>query len=223
MTKSDSVKGQNNIADKETKDFPPPCILVDGYRPRCFFDIQINKVDAGRLVFELFLDICPKTCENFRALCTGEKGEGKTTSKPLHYKNTILHRIVKNFIIQGGDFVSGDGTGGESIYGGIFKDKNFKLQHDRPFLLSMANCGPNTNGSQFFITLAASHHLDNVHTVFGHVLSGQDIVRDMENQKVNSNHKPYADIRISHCGELIKKAKIPSSTKLKSKQKEVPT
>jgi len=214
MTKSES-KGSG--VDKEAKDFPPPNSLTHGYRPRCFFDIQINKVDAGRVVFELFSDICPKTCENFRALCTGEKGEGKTTFKPLHYKNTILHRIVKRFILQGGDFVSGDGTGGESIYGGQFKDENFELQHDRAYLLSMANCGPNTNGSQFFITLAASHHLDNIHTVFGHVLSGQDIIRDIENQKVNSNHKPYADVRISHCGELIKKLK---SQNVKSKPTE---
>lgn len=206
----------NKTGEKESSDFPPPFRLSEGYRPRCFFDIQINKVDAGRLVFELFNDICPRTAENFRALCTGEKGEGKTTSKPLHYKNCILHRIVKNFVIQGGDFVSGDGTGGESIYGGQFKDENFDLHHDRPFLLSMANCGANTNGSQFFITLAASHHLDNVHTVFGHLVDGHDIVRDMENQKVSTGHKPYADIRIAHCGELVKKAKT-STQKTKSK------
>ncbi|XP_065665143.1 peptidyl-prolyl cis-trans isomerase G isoform X2 [Hydra vulgaris] len=190
--------------------YPPP--PAKGYRPRCFFDIQINKVSAGRIVFELFADICPKTCENFRALCTGEKGDGKTTLKPLHYKNTIIHRVVKGFVIQGGDFSSGNGTGGESIYGGTFKDENFEIMHNRPYLLSMANRGPNTNGSQFFILLAPAPHLDNLHTVFGHVLSGNELIREIESQKTNNNHKPYADITISHCGELIKKSKTNSKS-----------
>ncbi|XP_002155362.3 peptidyl-prolyl cis-trans isomerase G isoform X1 [Hydra vulgaris] len=190
--------------------YPPP--PAKGYRPRCFFDIQINKVSAGRIVFELFADICPKTCENFRALCTGEKGDGKTTLKPLHYKNTIIHRVVKGFVIQGGDFSSGNGTGGESIYGGTFKDENFEILHNRPYLLSMANRGPNTNGSQFFILLAPAPHLDNLHTVFGHVLSGNELIREIESQKTNNNHKPYADITIFHCGELIKKSKTSSKS-----------
>jgi len=196
--------------------FPPP---AGGYRPRCFFDMQINKVDAGRITVELFADICPKTCENFRALCTGEKGDGKTTLKPLHYKNTVFHRVVKGFIIQGGDFTAGNGTGGESIYGGTFKDENFDLFHDRPFLLSMANRGPNTNGSQFFITLASAPHLDEVHTVFGHIISGHDIVRDIESQKVDDSHKPYAELCVVHSGELIKKSKATSKTPAKAKSR----
>ncbi|KAL5496255.1 hypothetical protein EMCRGX_G012500 [Ephydatia muelleri] len=178
--------------------------------PRCFFDIAINGVPTGRIVFELFTDVVPKTCENFRCLCTGEKGEGKTTFKPLHYKGTPIHRIVKGFIVQGGDFSSGDGTGGESIYGGMFEDESYKLKHERPFLLSMANKGPNTNGSQFFITTCPTPHLDGIHVVFGQVVDGKQYVKEMENQKVDANHRPYADVRITNSGELVlmKKGKI---------------
>lgn len=121
------------------------------HRPRCFFDIEVGGLPMGRIIFELFSDLCPITCENFRALCTGEKGIGKTTGKPLHYKGIIFHRVVRDFMIQGGDFSVGNGTGGESIYGGTFADENFELKHDKPFLLSMANRGKDTNGSQFFV------------------------------------------------------------------------
>jgi peptidyl-prolyl isomerase G (cyclophilin G) len=158
---------------------------------------------AGRIVFELFTHLNPKTCENFRCLCTGEKGEGKTTFKPLHYKGTPFHRVVKGFIIQGGDFFKGDGSGGESIYGGLFKDENLKVKHDKPFLLSMANKGPDTNGSQFFITTRPAPHLDGIHVVFGRVVSGHQFVSDIENQKVDTKSRPYADIRIANCGELV--------------------
>ena len=117
-------------------------------RPRVFFDISVSNVSLGRIVIELFNDVAPKTAENFRQLTTGEAGIGKTTEKPLHYKGSLFHRVVKNFMIQGGDFVNLNGTGGESIYGGTFDDEAFTLKHDRPFLLSMANRGKNTNGSQ---------------------------------------------------------------------------
>nr|BAH72084.1 ACYPI008800 [Acyrthosiphon pisum] len=120
-------------------------------RPRCFMDVAVDNIILGRIVFELFDDFCPLTCENFRALCTGEKGLGKTTGKPLHFQGVIFHRVVKSFMVQCGDFSTGNGTGGESIFGGTFPDENFDLKHDQPFLLSMANRGPDTNGSQFFI------------------------------------------------------------------------
>ncbi|XP_042195697.1 peptidyl-prolyl cis-trans isomerase D-like, partial [Callorhinchus milii] len=113
---------------------------------------------VGRLVLELFADVCPKTAENFRALCTGEKGIGPTTGKPLHFKGCPFHRIIKKFMIQGGDFSNQNGTGGESIYGEKFEDESFHYKHDCEGLLSMANAGPNTNGSQFFITTVPTPH-----------------------------------------------------------------
>jgi len=115
-------------------------------RTRVFFDVTIGGKDAGRITFELYNDIVPKTADNFRALCTGEKGTGKT-GKPLSYKGSIFHRVIKQFMIQGGDFTAGDGTGGESIYGEKFADENFQLKHERPFLLSMANAGPGKSTS----------------------------------------------------------------------------
>ena len=117
-------------------------------RPRVFFDVAVGNVGLGRIVNELYSDVVPKTTENFRQLVTGEAGIGKTTGKPLHFKGSLFHRVIKNFMIQGGDFVNFNGTGGESIYGGTFDDEGFEMKHDRPFLLSMANRGKNTNGSQ---------------------------------------------------------------------------
>jgi len=136
---------------------------------RCFLDISIDGQASDRVVFELFDKLAPRTCENFVQLCTGEAGLGKTTGKPLHYKGTLIHRVVHGFMIQGGDFSAGNGTGGESIYGGVFEDEDFEVQHKVPFLLSMANKGQDTNGSQFFITTAPAPHLDGLHVVFGRV------------------------------------------------------
>ncbi|CAF3825981.1 unnamed protein product, partial [Rotaria sordida] len=114
-------------------------------RIRCFFDLKIDENEVGRIVFELYNDMCPRTCENFRCLCTGEKGRSLTLYKKLYYKGCLFHRVVKNFMIQSGDFT---------------EDENLQMKHDRPYLLSMANRGPNTNGSQFFITTAEASHLD---------------------------------------------------------------
>ncbi|OAL02120.1 hypothetical protein IQ06DRAFT_335106 [Phaeosphaeriaceae sp. SRC1lsM3a] len=175
--------------------------MADTKRSRVFFDIAIGGVKAGRVAFELFNDIVPKTAENFRALCTGEKGTGQA-GKPLHYKGSSFHRVIKGFMIQGGDFTMGNGTGGESIYGEKFEDENFERVHEKPFLLSMANAGPGTNGSQFFVTTVPTPHLDKKHVVFGEVINGKSIVREIENLKTQSGDKPSQDATIIDCGEL---------------------
>jgi len=170
-------------------------------RSRVFFDITIGNKEAGRITFELYDDVVPKTAENFRCLCTGEKGKGKV-GKPLSYKGSTFHRVIKQFMIQGGDFTAGNGTGGESIYGTKFDDENFDFKHEKPFLLSMANAGPGTNGSQFFVTTVPTPHLDGKHVVFGEVLSGKSIVRNIENQPTQGGDKPAKEVVISNCGEL---------------------
>lgn len=169
-------------------------------RPHVFFDVSIGGQPAGRMVFELYSDVVPKTAENFRCLCTGEKGKGRS-GKPLHYKGCVFHRIIPNFMIQGGDFTRGNGTGGESIYGEKFADENFKEKHTGPGVLSMANAGPNTNGSQFFITTVKTEWLDGKHVVFGKVIEGIDIVKNLETygSKTGGTSKPCV---ISNCGQI---------------------
>ncbi|KAG3276006.1 peptidyl-prolyl cis-trans isomerase D isoform X1 [Urocitellus parryii] len=169
--------------------------------PRVFFDVDIGEERVGRIVLELFADIVPKTAENFRALCTGEKGIGPTTGKPLYFKGCPFHRIIKKFMIQGGDFSNQNGTGGESIYGEKFEDENFYYKHDREGLLSMANAGRNTNGSQFFITTVPTPHLDGKHVVFGQVIKGIGVARMLENVEVKGE-KPVKLCVIAECGEL---------------------
>ena len=167
---------------------------------KVFFDVEIDGSAAGRIVFGLFGDEVPKTADNFAALCTGEKGTGKS-GKPLHYKGSSFHRIINGFMAQGGDFTSGDGRGGESIYGEKFPDENFNIKHSKPHLLSMANAGPNTNGSQFFITFAATSWLDGRHTVFGEVLEGGDVVNALE--KIGSGSgTPSKKAKIVDSGEI---------------------
>ncbi|KAF2070116.1 hypothetical protein CYY_008568 [Polysphondylium violaceum] len=185
---------------------------------RTFFDIEIDSKHVGRIVFELFNDIVPKTTENFRALCTGEKGTSEKTQLKLSYKGSTFHRVIKNFMVQGGDFVSGNGTGGESIYGKRFEDENFKIKHTEPYQLSMANAGPNTNGSQFFITTSIASHLDGKHVVFGKVVSGHNVVDVMNELLTDSKDKPYADVRISHCGELVLRSAGASTTTTTTKK-----
>jgi len=168
--------------------------------PYVFFDIKIGDQEVGRLVLELFADKCPKTAENFRALCTGEKGIGKK-GKPLHFKGSIFHRVIENFMLQGGDFTNFDGTGGESIYGEKFEDENFDIKHTGPGILSMANAGPNTNGSQFFVCATDCPHLDKKHVVFGQVVKGLMIVKILELVE-KDGEKPTERCEIVDCGEI---------------------
>merc|ERR1712061_774252 len=169
---------------------------------KAFFDISIGGEAVGRIVFGLYGNQVPRTVENFRALCTGEKGQG-TAGLPLHYKGCVFHRIIPKFMCQGGDFTKGDGTGGESIYGGKFEDEGFLIKHEKAGLLSMANGGANSNGSQFFITTKATPHLDRKHVVFGEVLEGYgDVVQKMEKVGKHPSGETSKKVVIEDCGVL---------------------
>ena len=167
---------------------------------KVFFEIEINGKSIGKIVIGLFGDDVPKTAENFRCLCTGEKGEGES-GKKLTYEGSIFHRVIPKFMLQGGDFTRGNGTGGESIYGEKFADENFKFRHDSVGLLSMANSGRNTNGSQFFITTVKTPHLDGKHVVFGRVIEGMEHVKRIESLGSRSG-QTMLPIKIKSCGEM---------------------
>jgi cyclophilin family peptidyl-prolyl cis-trans isomerase len=195
LIKAEKYKSWEYLVPSE--DVPPDTTITN----RCYMDISIGGDPVGRIVFGLYGKVVPKTAENFRALCTGEKGTAPS-GQALHFKGSTFHRIIPGFMCQGGDFTNHNGTGGLSIYGEKFADEAFGVKHTRPGLLSMANAGPNTNGSQFFITVSPTPHLDGKHVVFGEVLEGyEEVVKKMEETGGGDGSTKKA-VEITDCGEL---------------------
>jgi cyclophilin family peptidyl-prolyl cis-trans isomerase len=188
---------------EEMTDSVPEVTNYEDTNTHAYFDINIGDEYAGRVTMQLFDDEVPKTCRNFRYLCS----YGIFNKNNPSYENTLFHRVIKDFMLQGGDITRGDGTGGYSIYGEQFEDENFNLTHNQPGMLSMANAGPNTNNSQFFITIKKTPWLDNKHVVFGIIISGFDIVKKIESIETDNKDKPIKDVKIIKCGLLFPEKK----------------
>ncbi|XP_014519034.1 peptidyl-prolyl cis-trans isomerase CYP95 isoform X2 [Vigna radiata var. radiata] len=187
--------------------------MIKKENSRVFMDVSIDGDPVKRMVFKLLYNVAPMTAENFRALCTGEKGISQNTGKPLHYKGSFFHQIIKGSIVKGGDFVNRNGTGGESIYGSEFPDESPVLKHDAPGLLSMAIANRDTLGSHFIITLKADHHLDGNHVVFGKLVHGRDVLRKIGEMGDEEGH-PTVIIKIITCGEYSKDRKRVYKSKM---------
>lgn len=186
-----------NTARAAAKDLPENPPVTD----TVYFDIEEDGNSIGRITIGLFGTIVPKTVENFRTIAA-------STDPKQQYTNSVFHRVIKNFMIQGGDYEYGQGYGGQSIFGKKFEDENFQLKHDRKYRLSMANAGKNTNGSQFFITTAVTSWLDGKHVVFGEVLDGQDVVDYIESVKTARGDRPVKEIKISKAGVIKAKEEL---------------
>ena len=192
---------KHNIENKDNQnEINPKPINYEDTNLNPYFDIKIGDNNIKRVIFQLFDEDVPKTCKNFRYLCS----YGLFNKDKPSYQDTTFHRVIKDFMIQGGDITRGDGTGGYSIYGEKFNDENFNLTHNQPGILSMANSGPNTNNSQFFITTKKTPWLDNNHTVFGIVINGFDTIKEIEEVKTDEKNKPLKEIKIVKSGLLVK-------------------
>jgi len=177
-----------------SRNFSRSALSMSAENPKVFFDMEIGGNEVGRITFELRADVAPRTAENFRQLCTGEPGFG--------YKDSHFHRVIPDFMCQGGDFTAGNGTGGKSIYGRTFEDEDFSLKHEGKGILSMANAGPNTNGSQFFICTVDTPWLNGNHCVFGKVIEGLDVLDKIESVGSSPTGATSAPVKIADCGEL---------------------
>jgi len=188
------------MEEKEDEDNPPNHNLEA--LPRAFLDVAVGSAPPKRMVFALYTDSVPKTAENFRQLCTGEHEGTTARGQPFHYKGSVLHRMIPGLMVQGGDFDNANGTGGESIYGRRFADERFADKHVRRGLLAMANDGPSTNGSNFFVLFAAAEHLDRHHVIFGELVEGWELLSELEKLPTSEECRPLVDCIVTDCGEL---------------------